>query len=68
MKIEKGVPMPAGRAVYNFDKMEVGDSVFFEGQDTQGKACMAARNYAAMHGMKMVARSVEGGARVWRTK
>jgi len=69
LKIEKGIPV---KKFYEkgmtalLGKMEVGDSVFFDGQiDTTH---MRNRSYgiAKRLGMKIVVRKVEGGSRLWR--
>lgn len=79
MKIEKGVPVPVffhtnGRpAKYNFEDMEIGDSVFDEGAVNAGKSSggsrlyMAAWMYGRRHGKKFVGRKVDGGVRIWRS-
>lgn len=67
---ESGVPVPApeGGSVgkYRFADMEVGQSLFIEGQDSNGQAAWAARNFARRTGAKMTTRAVEGGVRIWR--
>jgi len=72
MKIEKSIPIPAkskaGRpSIYPFGKMEIEDSLFFDGQDTQGRAALAARAYARNHDVKFIARTEGTGVRIWRT-
>lgn len=72
MHIEKNVPITKARvgsgrpAKYPFRDMEVGDSLFAEGQNAQGRLTIAARGWARTHNAKFVARTVEGGCRVWR--
>ena len=73
MKIEKNVPIPKGTGkgagkptIYPFSEMEVGDSVFLDGQRTGGPAYLSAMQHGRMHGKKFSARSVDGGIRIWR--
>lgn len=70
-EIEKGHVVPASlsglgrRERYPWSKMEVGDSFFVEDGEVRkiaGAACHAGRRA----GKRFVARSVEGGVRVWR--
>lgn len=72
MKIEESVPMPQSRAgrpsVYAFEKMKVGDSVFFEGESIS-KGCkqyIAANMYGRNHGWSFKGRTIDGGVRIWR--
>lgn len=72
MNIEKNIPLAksiAGRPpIYNFGNMEVGDSMFFEGESI-AKGCKqygAATIYGRNHGWKFKGRTVDGGVRVWR--
>ncbi|HXU04374.1 MAG TPA: hypothetical protein VN903_25610 [Polyangia bacterium] len=68
--IDKGIPLPPkgkpGRPARTspFAKMEIGDSMFFNGADISqsGKWSGAQRRY----GIRLTARTVEGGVRVWR--
>lgn len=66
MEIEKNVPIPPILPRYDFSKMEVGDSVFFEGAKSSGKEYTSAR----MHGLRknkiFTARKVDDGLRIWR--
>ena len=72
MKIEKNIPIPesAGESKYPFKDMEVGDSVFVEGQTSQGAAMMSAKNIERRYGVKFSARkrTEDGvdGVRIWR--
>lgn len=69
MLIEKGVPIPAivrEPTKYGFERMEVGDSMFFEGQKHGGKGAIAARVFAHKKGWRMTSRVMDGGVRVWR--
>jgi hypothetical protein len=65
--IEENIPMPEPRKTWPFKDMDVGHSVFFQGETTQGKAGMAARAYAQVSRKKFSARAVDGGVRIWRT-
>ena len=67
-KIEKNIPMPERnkiRAVAS--KMDVGDSVFFEGQQGRSQGCNLLANLKKL-GLQGICRKVEGGFRVWRVK
>lgn len=71
MQIDKSVPVPAcvgpGRPfVYPWPEMQVGDSIFFAGETSQGNAAQAARHYAKERGLRFISRSVDGGVRIWR--
>ncbi len=77
MKVEKDIPIkkrPGGRGPsggnrkrkYPFESMDVGDSFFVEGEDTQGKAAGAAKSHGRYHNLKFAARTVDGGVRIWR--
>ena len=69
MNIEKNIPVPEdrrGSRKYPFSKMEVGDSVFFEGASSDGIEYTAARVSACRWGWKFRARAADGGLRIWR--
>lgn len=71
MIIETNVPMPKangkGRpAKYPFGEMDIGDSVFIEGQAVGGSAYLSAMQHARLHSKKFTGRTVEGGLRIWR--
>jgi len=72
MDIEKEVPAPdvTGRKgpprKYPFADMEIGDSVFVEGENSQGRAALAARAHGNFKQKKFAARTQEGGVRIWR--
>jgi len=70
LKIDENVKMPEYRMShrFRFNHMKVGDSVFFEGQNSSGKSVTALRNFGHREGWKVSARTVEGGVRVWRVK
>lgn len=68
-EIEKGVAIPRGRGragMYPFRKMEVGDSFFVPGATAKHLSSCACQ-FSARHGWKFSVRTVDGGARVWRT-
>ena len=75
MKIDRDIPPPTPRGEKSpFAKMQVGDSVFFPGEnkaDAQHPAYMSARNYVKRKGFGFTLRSVEEngvkGIRIWRT-
>jgi len=69
-KIEKGIPLPkAGRQTkWPFVDMAVGDSVFIEGQGSDGNAYAAARKLKKRYGREFIAKAINGGVRIWRIK
>lgn len=73
--IDDSIPLPkrkgnsAGRPPkYPFAKMDVGQSVFFDGESYSSKVCIAAHAYGRRHGKRFSTRSVDGGLRVWRVE
>jgi hypothetical protein len=78
MKIEKNIAIPTGRKTkYNFQKMEVGDSILYSKTYTRNlhsKAYSACNNWskASNHGYKFKVAKVEEnghfGVRIWRIK
>lgn len=70
--IEKGIPVPkmtgAGRKTkYPFESMQVGDSFFVKdgAVKTLSRSC---GTYGKRLERKFTSRTVDGGARVWRTE
>lgn len=65
-QIEKNIPV-AGK--YPFEKMEVGDSFYVEG-DKKAKANlrMAAFTYRKNANVKFATKSDDKGIRIWRTE
>jgi hypothetical protein len=71
MIIEKALPIPGrkhGSPKYPFLEMEVGDSIFFKGQNSESTAAFAARKWSQRHEQKFSCRNVDGGLRIWRTE
>ena len=70
MEIEKNIQPPEltrGRpSKYPFSKMDVGDSVFFDGATIGGAEYKAAIGYGRSRGWKFCVRTSDGGLRVWR--
>ena len=74
--IEKSVPIPKGSGVgrrtkYPFSEMDVGDSIFLDGEFAtiaKCKAYAAAKGYQDRTGRVFCGRKVAGGVRIWRTK
>ncbi len=68
--IETGVQMPKPTRLkrYNFDSMQVGDSMFFEVLSEVESAQSAAYGWATRHNpqFRTTRRKVEGGYRLWR--
>jgi len=66
--IDADVPMPKkGVVKYPFSDMRVGESVYFEGMDTNSKPAVAARRYNS-RGKLFECRKVSGGLRIWRVE
>jgi hypothetical protein len=67
MHIDENVPLPPIKR-YRFDRMKVGDSLFFETLSEVESAASAAYSYERTHniGFKVTRRKVEGGYRLWR--
>lgn len=70
IKIESGIPMPVkprGRGIYPYQELKVGQSFFVPKPIglMSGSLSYARLKLAPS---KFVARSVEGGCRVWRVK
>ena len=73
MKIEKNIPSPKGQpcgrpAIYPFRDMEVGDSVYFEGERTGGNAYSAAQMHGRGAGKRFRGRQEGNGLRIWRVE
>lgn len=73
MQIDKGIPIGENSKVgrpskYPWHEMDDGDSVFIEGETTAGSAVVSARRFGKTNGKCFVARTVEGGVRIWRTE
>jgi hypothetical protein len=70
-KIDKSVPIPetvATKRKYPFGEMNVGDSIFFSGINTQGSPVKAAKLYFKRKGQKCLVKREGDGMRVWRTE
>ncbi len=71
MKIEKSVnlPKPRNSVVSKIDGMCVGDSVFFEGVDSQSETIVdSTRKAMRRKGWSPMVRTTADGVRIWRTK
>tara|TARA_R110000764_G_scaffold22994_1_gene56697 strand:- start:107 stop:319 length:213 start_codon:yes stop_codon:yes gene_type:complete len=70
MNIQKNVPMPTSKRSrkYPFLDMAVGDSVFFDGEEVNGKAYRAAMSTGTRHDLRFVARRENNGLRIWRAE
>ena len=76
--IDKSVPLPEsakfkrqrGKTKYGFENMEIGDSIFFDGESsTDGcRPYLSASAYGAKYNKRFIARTVFGGVRVWRVE
>jgi hypothetical protein len=74
MKIEKNIEIPedsghAGRPlIYQWGKMEIGDSSFFDGckSTNDSKQYSAAKSWGRNNNAKFVGRNEGDGVRVWR--
>ena len=69
MQVEKEVPIPLVNR-YAFEKMAVGDSLFFDELSQVERCASAAYSYAKTHdnGFRMSRRKVDDGYRIWRVK
>jgi len=73
VKIDKDVPLPTSKAIYNtgnnriIKSMEVGDSMFFPDANNW-TIYQRFFNIAKRLGKHIVVRKVEGGVRMWRDK
>jgi hypothetical protein len=84
MKIETDVPLPESSRArkYPFLEMSVGESVYFEGEEVNGRAYRAAMSTGRRHNQKYVARrtiksmlpadednvAIEDPSYIWSTK
>ena len=70
MKIETDVPLPESSRArkYPFLEMSVGESVYFEGEEVNGRAYRAAMSTGRRHNQKYVARREDNGLRIWRAE
>jgi hypothetical protein len=68
-KIEKNVPLPTSHS-YEWDKLEIGDSVFLKDGEHAKYAATSAHNFARRQypSWKFVVRTVPGGKRIWRIR
>jgi len=66
--IEESVPVPSSKRArkYPFLEMAVGNSVFFAGEEINGRAYRAAMSTGTRHNQEYVARKADGGIRIWR--
>ncbi len=76
MQIDKHIPVPDGAmegrrrrsSKWPVWQMEIGDSIFVEGESTAGNVYSNIYNVARYHGMRVKGSTVEGGLRVWRVE
>jgi len=68
IEIDKNIPIPerAGREMYPFPKMAIGDSFFVKGK-TANALRSASINYRR-EGQDYISRQLKEGARIWRIK
>lgn len=71
MKIEKGIPIPKRRMsnaeMSDVLKMEIGDSVFFDGATSHNDSRIQRwRRASKINNLMFVFRKVEAGYRMWR--
>lgn len=70
-KIDKHIPPPTGKATkWPFVNFEVGDSVYIEGEDLNGRALRAARmvSFRSQGEKVFIGRLENTGVRIWRTQ
>jgi len=68
-KIDSHIPLPTGKATkWPFVNLEVGDSVYIEGEDLNGRAIRAARmvTFRSKGEKVFVGRLENTGVRIWR--
>lgn len=53
---------------YPFNKMEIGDSVFFKGQKTGGKAYIASQSHGRYSNKQFTGKTTNGGLVIIRVK
>jgi hypothetical protein len=70
MKIETDVPLPESSRArkYPFLDMKVGDSVYFDDENVNGRAYRAAMSTGRRWDQKYVARREGTGLRIWRAE
>jgi hypothetical protein len=73
MKIETDVPLPESSRArkYPFLEMDVGESVYFDGEEVNGRAYRAAMSTGRVGVTiiwKYVARREDNGLRIWRAE
>ena len=69
MKIDKHIPIPQkpkAKPKYPFLDMNVGESIFFDGQGVGGTAYFAAMSVGRRHNRVFCGRSEGSGVRIWR--
>jgi hypothetical protein len=71
--IDSSVPTPdfevgknSGMRKYPFQKMEVGDSIFFENTTHDSNSTQAAKRYFSRNSKTMISRKEKNGIRIWR--
>lgn len=72
VKIEKGIPMPAGKSkkmvLSLVEKMAVGDSFILNDAPSYAHTQSRIQYARKKVGVKLIVRKVEGGFRIWRTE
>ena len=70
MKIDKDIPVPKSTRArkWPFLDMEIGDSVYFEDEEVNGKAYRAASSTGLRHERKYISRREDNGLRIWRSE
>ena len=68
MEIEKNIPVPQSTRArkWPFLDMEVGDSIYFAGEEVNGRAYRAAASTGMRHNRKYISRREDNGLRIWR--
>ena len=70
MQIETNIPLPefARSTKYPFSHMNINESVFFSGEDINGRAYRAAMTCGGRHKKRVIVRREGDGIRVWRAE
>lgn len=68
--IEENVPIPSisRESKYPWESLEVGQSVFFPGEEAGTKAAQSARSWFSRRepGYTVITRTMDGGTRIWK--
>lgn len=67
IEVRRDIPVPMSRGDrYGYSSLKVGESVFIEGQKSNGQAAAGARSHGQYHKKKFAVRKEGSGVRIWR--